>query len=250
MPDPDLATAPVVGLMEEWMPADQAPHVHRRHQLLCAASGVIHVTTSVGEWVLPATRAIWIGSGTLHSTLVRRPAHTRVLYIDPDVYPMPDGAQCRVVAVNPLMREVIAACASAPWDYPADSPQARLASVLVDQVRATDHTSVDLPYPTDTRALRLANLLRTDPANRQPLESLAGQVGSSPRTIERLFQKEAGLSFGRWRQRQRLLTALEQLAYGESVTNVALDVGYESASSFVAAFKAVFGMTPARYFRP
>lgn len=249
MPDPDLATAPVVGLMEEWMPADQAPHVHRRHQLLCAASGVIHVTTSVGEWVLPATRAIWIGSGTLHSTLVRRPAHTRVLYIDPEVYPMPDGAQCRVVAVSALMREVIASCAAAPWAYPANSPEARLASVLIDQVRATDHTSVDLPYPTDTRALRLANLLRADPANRQPLAALARQVGSSPRTIERLFQTEAGLSFGRWRQRQRLLTALEQLAYGESVTNVALDVGYESASSFVAAFKAVFGTTPARYFK-
>ncbi|WP_367353588.1 helix-turn-helix domain-containing protein [Achromobacter animicus] len=46
--------------------------------------------------------------------------------------------------------------------------------------------------------------------------------------VERLFQTEVGLSFGRWRQRQRLLTALEQLAYGESVTNVALDVGYES----------------------
>ncbi|MGW9064929.1 helix-turn-helix domain-containing protein [Achromobacter animicus] len=75
-------------------------------------------------------------------------------------------------------------------------------------------------------------------------------AATSMAPVERLFQTEVGLSFGRWRQRQRLLTALEQLAYGESVTNVALDVGYESASSFVAAFKAVFGTTPARYFKP
>lgn len=42
---------------------------------------------------------------------------------------------------------------------------------------------------------------------------------------------------------------MEQLAYGESVSNVALEVGYESASSFIVAFKRLFGTTPARYFK-
>ncbi|MFJ1302792.1 AraC family transcriptional regulator [Pseudomonadota bacterium AL_CKDN230030165-1A_HGKHYDSX7] len=248
-PDPDRATAPVVGLMEQWLPGDQAPHAHRRHQLLCAATGVIHVTTSLGEWVLPSTRALWIGSGTLHSTRVRRPADTRVLYIDADAYPMPAGPACFVVAVDPLLRELMSACAIAPWDYAAESPEGRLAAVLIDQVRSVEHTLADLPFPADSRAVHLANILRADPANREPLDVLAHRVGSSPRTIERLFRAEAGLSFGSWRQRHRLLTAMELLAYGESVMNVALDVGYESASSFVAAFRSMFGTTPARYFK-
>ncbi|OZI39676.1 AraC family transcriptional regulator [Bordetella genomosp. 5] len=247
--DPDRATAAVVGLIEPWVPGHQAPHSHRRHQLLCTASGVIHVTTSLGEWVLPSTRALWIGSGTLHATRVRRPADTRVLYIDPQAHPAPPGPDCYVVAINPLLRELIATCAAAPWDYAIDSPEARLATVLIDQVRAVEHASVDLPFPADSRAVHLANILREDPANREPLDVLAHRVGSSSRTIERLFRKEAGLSFGSWRQRQRLLTAMEHLAYGESVTNVALDVGYESASSFVAAFRTMFGNTPARYFK-
>ena len=248
-PDPDSATAPIVGLMEHWLPGGQAPHAHRRHQLLCAASGVIHVTTALGEWVLPSTRALWIGGGTLHSTQVRRPADTRVLYIDPASCPMPAGPACFVVAVSPLLRELIAAAASACWDYAAHSPEARLAAVLIDEVRAVEHATADLPFPADFRARRLASLLRADPANREPLAVLAERVGSSARTIERLFRKEAGMSFGSWRQRQRLLTAMEHLAYGESVTNVALDVGYESASSFVAAFRSMFGTTPARYFQ-
>ncbi|APG87128.1 hypothetical protein SAMCFNEI73_pB0446 (plasmid) [Sinorhizobium americanum] len=46
-----------------------------------------------------------------------------------------------------------------------------------------------------------------------------------------------------------MLAALELLAYGEAVTNVALDVGYESASSFVVAFRETFGTTPARFFK-
>lgn len=56
------------------------------------------------------------------------------------------------------------------------------------------------------------------------------------------------MSFGAWRYRLRLLTAMEQLAYGASVTQAALEVGYESPSSFIAAFRSMFGKTPARYF--
>lgn len=35
---------------------------------------------------------------------------------------------------------------------------------------------------------------------------------------------------------------------GQSVTAVALDVRYESTSSFIEVFKRSFGETPARYF--
>ena len=46
-----------------------------------------------------------------------------------------------------------------------------------------------------------------------------------------------------------MITALEQLAHGDSVSNVAYAVGYETPSSFIAAFKASFGMTPTAYFQ-
>ena len=68
------------------------------------------------------------------------------------------------------------------------------------------------------------------------------------RTLERLFQSETGLSFGKWRQQLRLLYALRLLAAGRPVTAVAFDVGYESASAFIAMFKRTLGVTPHRYF--
>jgi AraC-like DNA-binding protein len=46
-----------------------------------------------------------------------------------------------------------------------------------------------------------------------------------------------------------MITAPEQLAPGDSVSNVAYAVGYETPSSFKAAFKASFGTTPTAYFR-
>ncbi|KAB2683248.1 helix-turn-helix domain-containing protein, partial [Brucella pseudogrignonensis] len=38
-----------------------------------------------------------------------------------------------------------------------------------------------------------------------------------------------------------------RLAEGESVTNIALDLGYENASAFIAMFRRMLGTTPARY---
>ena len=56
------------------------------------------------------------------------------------------------------------------------------------------------------------------------------------------------MTFGRWRQQLRLLHALRLLAAGQPVTNVALDVGYESPSAFIAMFKRALGKTPSCYF--
>jgi len=46
----------------------------------------------------------------------------------------------------------------------------------------------------------------------------------------------------------RLLSALERLAQGRPVTDVALDVGYDSPSAFISTFRQSLGTTPRRYF--
>ena len=57
------------------------------------------------------------------------------------------------------------------------------------------------------------------------------------------------MSLGRWRQQARLLHAMRLLARGEAVTSIALEVGYESPSAFIATFSSAFGTTPGRYYR-
>lgn len=157
--DPDTAEVPVVGRIESWEAGVQAPHRHERHQLICISNGVIHVTTAVGAWVLPTTRAILISAGTEHEILVKRPTKILVLYIDPDEYELPRDSYCWVLDVTPLMRELISVCAVFPWDYLASGPESRLARVLIDQITMHDHSPVDLPLPIDPRALKVAQIL-------------------------------------------------------------------------------------------
>jgi AraC-like DNA-binding protein len=161
---------------------------------------------------------------------------------------LPPWRGCTVVNVSPVMREMNAVAVDLPWDYPPGSPADRFGQVLIDQLSVMAQAPVDLPQPRDVRAQRLAEIARTAPADRRPLATLAPLAGASPRTLERLFVTETGLSFGAWRHRNRMIAALEQLAQGASVADAGFEVGFETASSFVAAFKAMFGRTPGKYF--
>jgi AraC-like DNA-binding protein len=155
---------------------------------------------------------------------------------------------CKVVGVSPLIRELLSVCSQQPWDYLPASRSSHLAQVLLEQLEVHEQAPLELPELSDPRAKRVAAMLRADPADRRPLAELASAAGASHRTIERLFATETRMSFGRWRLRHRMITALEKLANGDSVSNVAFAVGYESPSSFIAAFKDSFGTTPTSYF--
>ena len=126
--------------------------------------------------------------------------------------------------------------------------QARTIEFLLDQLAGLAMIPLQLPLPADERARKAAAWMREHPGDAGSLKQLARRVSVSVRTLERLFQKETGMTFGKWRQQLRLLHALRLLAGGSTVTAVALEVGYESPSAFVAAFKRFFGATPARYF--
>lgn len=80
------------------------------------------------------------------------------------------------------------------------------------------------------------------------MAALARAAGASPRTLECLFRRETAMPLGRWRRRARLIEALRRLADGVAVTAVALDVGYQTPSAFVAAFRRELATTPGRYF--
>jgi AraC-like DNA-binding protein len=94
---------------------------------------------------------------------------------------------------------------------------------------------------------RIARALIADPADARDLEAWARWAAVSSRTLSRRFVSETGFSFTAWRQRARLMRSLEMLAAGAPVTNIALDLGYSTASAFIGLFRRTFGETPAAY---
>lgn len=223
------------------------PHSHPRAQLIYASRGVMTVNAPQGTWVVPPQRAVWVPAGTPHFTRMASPVSMRTIYVDPRAVPgLP--AQCCVVTVPPLLRELIAAAMELPTRYDVAGPAGRLVAVLLDCIRTLPEAPLHLPLPQDARLVRVAEALRAEPADNRTLAAWGRRVGASSRTLARCFVRETGLTFRAWRQQVRLLAALERLAAGESVTAVALELGYETPSAFVAMFRRTLGTSPGRYF--
>jgi AraC-like DNA-binding protein len=221
-------------------------------QLLFAARGMLTVHTEGGLWVVPVHQAVWVPAGVRHSVEVAGGVAMRSLYLSGTLGSLLHRrlpATCRVVEITPLLREVLRRAMRLQTLDRRIAAQRHLLDVLLDELTLLPLVPLDLPMPRDARGVRAAALLRADPAARQRLAEVARAAAASPRTLERVFREETGLSFGVWRQRARLLRALQLLAEGGSVTAAADAAGYESASAFVAAFRRALGTTPGRYFR-
>ena len=221
-------------------------HRHDDHQIVYAARGVLAITTDRGSWIAPATRAIWVPAGTVHAHHAHGELELHLVGLPASANPL-RLAEPGVLAVGPLLRELILAYTRPPHDDTAE--RRRLRAVLLDQLRASPQQPLHLPTPTDSRLRALCAILRADPADDRTLGALGTQVGASDRTLARLFRADLGMTFPQWRTQLRLYRALVLLAENTPVTTVARTCGWSSTSAFIDVFRRAFGHTPGVHHR-
>jgi AraC-like DNA-binding protein len=215
------------------------------HQLIYATRGAVTVRTAQCAWVVPPHRGVWIPAGFEYRLEMSGTVALRSLYIAAWAGP---AHPCCVVNVSPLLRELILRCVQL-GALNADQPvQRRLTGVLFDELKALTAVPLQLPLPADSRAAQFAALAAAHPAGDMPVSKMLRKCAAGRRTMERLFQSETGMTLGQWLRRQKLLHALRGLAAGDTVSTIALELGYNSSSAFIAMFKRELGQTPTRYF--
>jgi AraC-like DNA-binding protein/quercetin dioxygenase-like cupin family protein len=245
----DQGATPVTGKAIDYPSGHRVPpHSHPTAQLIHAVQGVMVVGTAAGQWVVPPTRGLWMPAGETHRLRMVGDVKVRTVYIRPDASPNLPG-QCQVVGISPLLRELILAAIAVPQPYAPDSRDGRLMSLLLDEVAVLPSLPLRLPQPTDPDLLTICEALAAAPDDASTLGQWANHLGVDPKTIQRRFARQTGMTFGQWRQQVRLINALEQLAGGAKVVDVALNLGYNSPSAFATMFKRQFGATPSAYFR-
>ena len=223
-------------------------HKHYSAQLEYAAHGVMKVTTERGVWVVPPQRAVFIPANMTHTSSSSGDIQLCNLLIQPDIAPgLPED--CCVVAVPPLLRELLLHAVTLPRLYKPNSPDGRVMDVILDVVQDLDVAPLDLPIGTDDRLRRIYEGLTEEPGDNRTLHEWGHAVGASERTLARLFRTQTGMGFRQWRQQLRILEAIERLGRGEPVTTVALNLGYESPSAFITMFRRALGKTPGQYLR-
>ena len=248
--DPTLTNAPdgpvvyvATGSQDEELSSE--PHHHARGQLFGSHSGLLSVGVEDGVWVVPPTHAVWLPPHQVHSGRSHGPFRGWAAYVAEGACDDLPKKPC-TIRTSGLLREAVLRASSWPTG-PLDARGAHVAAVILDEIQGLPVESFGLPLPRDPRLLRVARALIADPADMRDLERWAEWAAISSRTLSRRFVDETGFNFTAWRQRARLMRSLEMLAAGLSVTAVALDLGYATASAFIALFRRTFGETPASY---
>ncbi|CAN5273059.1 helix-turn-helix transcriptional regulator [soil metagenome] len=227
---------------------DTLPHRHERAQLIHATAGTMRVSTDDGVWVVPPQRAVWMPAGIEHAIVMLSDTTMRTLYVRDDAAAFMPAA-CKVMSVSPLLRELIVRATELPLQYDESGPAGHVVALILSELRGLQSLPLQLPMPRDGRLRALCQALLDAPGDQKPLEAWATTINTSARTLARRFQSETGLSFGSWRQQARVLEAMGRLGGGDPVTQVALDLGYESVSAFSAMFRRAAGAPPSQ-FRP
>ena len=151
-----------------------------------------------------------------------------------------------VVRVSRLLQETILALFDG-----RNNPERTelLIKLAVLELHHAEDSTTFIPLPHEPRCRRAANIVLADPTGAHEIETLARAVGTSARTLSRLFSSETQLSFKSWCQRARIACAIERLSVDGNipVKQLASDLGYASVPAFSHAFRQVTGKTPTEF---
>jgi len=238
---------PVSALADDYPPGYLDPsHSHPRAQLIYATTGVMIVATARASFIVPPQRAVWVPGGMTHEVRCRGRVACRTLYFDTaSIGGLPDSA--RVIEVSDLLRELIVEATRLPIDYDERGRDGRVIALIVDEIVGSRSANYHVPMPQSDRLARVCSAVLADPAGKDALDDCANAAAMGRRTFTRAFRSETGMSFAAWRQQVRLIEALSLLSLGTPVTTVAFEVGYDSPSAFIVAFRRAFGASPLRH---
>lgn len=226
---------------------ERAEHRHRKDELIYTLKGVLTCEIEGSLWTVPPQCAVWIPSGTPHKCQAFGKTEYYVLFFEPDVSSNLSRTCC-TMSVSPLLREALIRAAQFPALYPLEGPEIRLLPVILDELSAARTEDHRLPLPSDPSLRRLLQMMMSAPEDKSSVAQWAARCALSERTLSRKIRQETGMSLVRWRHQLHVTLALQRMASGDSVQAVALDLGYETASSFITMFKKAVGKPPGRYF--
>lgn len=222
------------------------------HYLLYASNGTFILEVEAMQWFLPPQRAAWVRADIPIRIQAKKPITSSSILFAKGSIPALEF-DCRVFAVNPLAREMILYAMRwnierTPHDPTADQFFGAMANVCLELAAAAEQFWLPRPKSPELAAA-VEFILHGLPA-KLTVDSIAEAVNVSARTLARRFMDEANITCGQFIHHARMLRAMELLGESdEAITEVASAVGFESLSSFNAAFRKFAQETPSTYRR-
>gem|GEM_PF-220545 len=158
------------------------------------------------------------------------------------------------IAINPMTAPLrdsllrLLTLLDTPADIPGLAPMAEreLLYRLLQGPQGRLLRQIAQPEGALGRIRRAAGWIRDNHSTRLRIEALCEASGMSRASLHRHFQALTGLSPLQYQKQLRLQEARQLLLAGDSASDVAFAIGYESASQFSREYLRQFGAPPAR----
>lgn len=217
-------------------------------RLLFTEQGLLHLQLGEKLFLVPSWYCAWIPAGQPHQLWSNSARlHVRDIFFESDFCTNAVFHRAAVFNGSPLFRDMLRHTEKWNEQKTADEYEltfvTTLRQMMPDEMQQAFHVSLHTSQqPAFQRALEYVhNNYATDVR----LEDLAKISYHSPRTLQRLFEQEAGLSFSSYLKTTRMLKAIELLgSTKQTVSEVAWAVGYSSLPTFSNTFKSITGTPP------
>ncbi|WP_341644969.1 AraC family transcriptional regulator [Thauera sp. SDU_THAU2] len=241
---------PVFGAAVRYPAGHVVPmHTHPRGHLVHADRGLLRVEAESGQWLVPPTAAVWLRPGVAHRLVVPVALEAHGLFVREAVCAKLPTTDC-VVHVSGLVRELIMALARADSQATSSRRMRLLGALLVEELHAQPVLPLHLPWPVGSAGgpiHQVCQALLDAPGDTATAAEWADRLAMGDKTFHRRFLQATGMTFGKWRQRLRLMSSLTLLMQGMPITQVALASGYDSHSAYTTAFSKQFGRPPSAF---
>ncbi|MGK9063556.1 AraC family transcriptional regulator [Stutzerimonas chloritidismutans] len=227
------------------MPAHAAYPVHRHAwgEFVYSFSGVMELELADAHLLVPPQYGIWLPAGVEHRGMNRDEACHCSLYITAELAAGLPSDTC-ALTVSPLLRALLDHLRLSSRGMPQSAREQRVLQVVLDELSEAQVVGSYLPFSEDPLLAPVLRQLQQSPGDTRTIAQLAAAVHTTERTLMRRSQQALGMTLNEWRQRLCALAAMPRLEAGETVENIAHDLGYSSVSAFIAMFRRMMGVTP------
>jgi AraC-like DNA-binding protein len=184
---------------------------------------------------------LWLPPDCVHETRMLTDVRFNSLYLQRSK--QWSRYECEVVEISPLFRELILTALKIGSDQQMTKREDLIVRLIVEELMTAKRGAWPIPLPQDHRLLSLCQRILEQPSLGGTLDQLASEIGSSPKTIARLFDRELGMSFRKWREQVQVANAVAHLVQGMPIKVVASLLGY-TPSAFSVMMRRNAGTTP------
>ncbi|CAN7246354.1 helix-turn-helix transcriptional regulator [Rhizobium sp. LjRoot30] len=230
------------------IPADTTypKHRHSWGELVYSFSGVLEVALADAHYLVPPQYGVWLPPDVEHRGLSRHEAYHCSLYVSAEFAKNLPDTTC-ALEISPLIRSMLDHLRLTQAASQASEENQRFLQVVIDLLGQTKRVGTYLPWSTDPQLEPILRHLEKSPGDNHALAEHARIVGTTERTVIRRCLRDLGMPFSEWKQRLRVVKAMPLLEANETVEAIAAQLGYQSASAFIAMFKRMTGTTPDEY---